>query len=140
MLEHHVEALTLRAEAVPCRTKIKQFDGSAAGDVDIVRSDVAMDQPLLVDGAQRIHHRHEKFYGILPADGSAVIFQVRLQADSLDIFHHKIRGVVFFKITAHSYNIWVSKEFCQYPGLIEKMLKTIPELFSALSGINCDIG
>ena len=111
-----VQALGLVANGVPGGAEVQELDHAVLGDVDVVRRHVTVDEALGVDGGERLEHRDHDVAGVLHADLAAVIGDIGLEGDALDVVHDEVRGVVFVEVAGHAGNVGMADELGQRAG------------------------
>ena len=87
-----------------------------------------MDEALGVDGSEGPQYRDHHIQGVVYRDLPAVVGDIGLEADTLDVVHDKVRGVIFVKVAGDRGNIGVADEFCQGPGLLLEPLSAVGEV------------
>ena len=89
-----------------------------------------MDEPLRVDGGQRPEHRDHHVQGLLHADLPAVVGDVGLEGDALDVVHDEVGRVVFVEVAGHAGDVGVADELRQGPGLLLEPLRAVGKLLA----------
>ena len=84
-----------------------------------------MDEALGVDGGQCPEHRNHHVQGLVHGHLPAVVGDVGLEADPLDVVHDEVGGVVLVKIAGHTGDVGVSDELGQGPGLLLEALRAV---------------
>ena len=106
----------------PHRAEIKQFCASVPKDHDIVRADIPVDDPQLMNLAQRVHHRPQDRKNLLNRNSPGPQPDKVLQVDTLHILHDDIRRIVRPKEIMDMNNGWDVPKLRQGPGLSEETL------------------
>ena len=105
--------LHISAERIPHRAKIQELDASSLIQHNIVRTDIPVDQPTLVDGFQRIHNGTENGQSLLHCKLSALPGNIMQQIHAADILHDDIRRVVLLKETSETHNLFHIVKFAE---------------------------
>ena len=127
-LQNHVQALGLVPDGVPGGTEVQQLHHAVLGDVDVVRRHVPVDEALRVNGGQRPQDRDHHIQGLFNRDLPAVVGDVRLEGDALDVVHDEVGRVVLVKIAGDGGDVGVADELGQGPGLLLEPLRPVGEL------------
>ena len=84
--------------------------------------------PSAWTGGQRPQHRDHHVEGLLHADLPAVVGDVGLEGDALDVVHDEIRRVVLVEIAGDRRNVRIADELRQGPGFLLEPFGTVGEL------------
>ena len=90
-----------------------------------------MDEALRVDSGQCPQHRDHHVEGLFDRDLPAVVGDVGLEGDALDVVHDEVGRVVFVEITGDRRNVRVADELRQSPSLLLEALRAVGELLPA---------
>ena len=90
-----------------------------------------MDEALRVNGGQGPQHRDHHVEGLFDRDLPAVVGDVGLEGDALDVVHDEVGRVVFVEITGDRRNVRVADELRQSPSLLLEALRAVGELLPA---------
>ena len=90
----------LIAECMTRRTEVEQLHLLRLRDVDVVRADVAMQQPAFVDDAQRIEHRHGDRDGLFIGDRPLQL-QILHERQAVEVLHDEIARAMFAEEAEH---------------------------------------
>ena len=86
-----------------------------------------MDKALGVDGGEGLEHRDHDVAGVLHTDLAAVVGDVSLEGDALNVVHDEIGRVVFVEVAGNTGNVGVADKLGQCPGLLLEPLGTVGE-------------
>ena len=99
-----------------------------------------MDDPFFVHNRQGIHDWHQQIKGIIERKFATLGFYMLLKADTVHIFHDKIGGAVFFKVTVDTDNIGIANELGHGLGFLQKGASAVSEIFAPFTVEGCDRG
>ena len=125
-LQNHRQTLRVIVRCLPGRAEVQDADLAALGQHDIVRADIAVDDPGFMDVFQRDHSRHQKIQRLFPVHG-AVFVQPVLQGPAVQILHDDICRLVFLEIILDADDAVFLAEFREHHGLAVKLLAVFPE-------------
>ena len=81
-----------------------------------------------MNGGQGPQHRDHHVEGLLHADLPAVVGDVGLEGDALDVVHDEIRRVVLVEIAGDRRNVRIADELRQGPGFLLEPFGAVGEL------------
>ena len=118
---HLADAVGAGSTGVPRRAEVDQHRLSyfAVTQDDVARRDIAMQQPLIVHGVQRIAERAEHFCQRLRSE-PAMLGQMLTQRFAWHILHDEICRTVFFKIILNAGDVGVVASH-QAPALLDEI-------------------
>ena len=107
------------------RAKVQQFDLSIFCDVNVIRCDIPMDDPLFMHFVQDRQKRYHDLTHLLRAHHT-IPFDQRLDRIPFDIFHHQIGSIILFKGMIHGDD---GTLFSKQRQPLRLHAKTLPSLF-----------
>ena len=98
--EDHRQALAPIAERVARRAEVEQLHLLRLRDVDVVRTDVAVQQAAFVHDAQRVEHRHDDRDGLVIGDRPLQL-QIFHERQAVEVLHDEIARAMFAEEAQH---------------------------------------
>ena len=86
-----------------------------------------------MDDDQGIQNRHQKLYGLLFRQSSAVLYDILFQINTLDIFHDKVGSVVLIEKFINIDHIRMAVEFGNGLRFLIELFRTKVEIIALLT-------
>ncbi len=87
--------------------EVEEHDVARARQVDVVRVDVAVDDAVGVEFAEREEDRADDALGGGPVDAAAAAFEVERERRTVEVVHHQIRRAVGLEVGPHADDVRV---------------------------------
>ena len=114
------------------RPKVDQADPSVGRDQDIIRRDVAMKETGVMERVQRVHDWVQDPERFVVSEFPILLFQIRFQRRTGNIFHDDIRGPVFAEKVVNVDDDRIRTEAREVFGLTVKGFNAFQERFTVL--------
>ena len=138
MLQNDIQTAAPISQGVAGGAEVQEFDLAVGHDTDIVRGHVPVDDAPSVDGIQGLHNRCQQLKGFLPGQTASAVRHILIQTPALNVLHHEIGRIVFFKIVVDSHDIGIALKGRQRPGLLQETLLAVDEIIFSGAGVGRD--
>ena len=87
-----------------CTTKIQKLQGTVSENHDIIRTDISVENSMLMEILKRWHNRIQFGSHFIDVQFSALCFYIFLKVDSIQIFQYHVNGIILIEEIIHFYN------------------------------------